>query len=651
MSFDLGKLFIEWRRIVPTGIPNPNNDYHLVLLKEICLARGIERDIVDNVILALEKKEIDPDTKITYKYKDAKGNETDRETTYKSAISRDKEHPAYKAAKALQDKEGGKEKGKKDPTDISGPELADTDDYLGSKKDKKPKDDSVKKQQSNGYVGDKDKTVSKGDPSQTDEYQREHEPDDEEFNKRNEKHKNPEPPPPLKLDGIIKNPKFPKRYIKMLERMSNSRLTTTTKKWEHFSDIPGGAGQIKAQAGELMTMIGSSLDDSEFDNLMNALEEHEQRLLKDNAGSDGKPGVFQKVTSGRVVDNPGSRIIDKTWIQSARNNRKAILDRLEKQYGEGTKIIGSAWDAKDEVEAMGLSDYDNNKGFSTDCYFKVEKPNGEQVIDEVSLKKSTKVNFLNSGAGDFKNWDPDLPDEINQNVYRAKARKRNIDFIEQNRQKVDEFLNSPDSAKVKKLMKSKKITFEQALEGNSRDKQNVLYSIIKELRLKGDEGANKIVEQDAEEHKEFVEQSVKAITENDKMRDGMLNTIRSEFPLKAVSDGEETMAIGPNSLDKETMKQIFGTDNYDEIKEKLVAKPPVPILDKNGEPKKDKDGNIKMSPPFIGYNVEATGEVFPVAEVKIREDGRGYGGQFKFEMVLHKDFAPRLESAQKEIYG
>ena len=65
----------------------------------------------------------------------------------------------------------------------------------------------------------------------------------------------------------------------------------------------------------------------------------------------------------------------------------------------------------------------------------------------------------------------------------------------------------------------------------------------------------------------------------------------------------------------------------------------------------DKDGNIKMSPPFIGYNVEATDEVFPVAEVKIREDGRGYGGQFKFEMVLHKDFAPRLENAQKEIYG
>jgi len=115
------------------------------------------------------------------------------------------------------------------------------------------------------------------------------------------------------------------------------------------------------------------------------------------------------------------------------------------------------------------------------------------------------------------------------------------------------------------------------------------------------------------------------------MKAGMLSEIRSEFPLKAVSDGEETMAIGPNSLDKKTMKAIFGTDNYDEIKENLVAEP--------------------GPPPFIGYNVAASGEVFPVAEIKVREDGRGYGGQFKFEMLLHKDFAPRLEKAQSDVYG
>ena len=479
--------------------------------------------------------------------------------------------------------------------------------------------------QANGYVGDKDKSVEEGEPSETEEFQREPEPNDEEFEKRNEKHKNPEPPPPISLDGIIKNPKFPKRYIKMLERMMNSRLTSKTKKWEHFSDIAGGAGQIKAQAGELLTMIGSTLDDDEFEELMTALEDHEKKLL------DEHPGVFKKKTKqGAVIDNPGSRIIDKTWIKSARNNRKAILDRLEKQYGEGTKIIGSSWDTKNEVEAMGFSDYENNKGFSTDCYFKVQKPDGEQVIDEVSLKKSTKVNFLNSGAGIFPEWDENLPDEINQEVYRAKARKRNIDYITQNKDKVDEFLNSPQAAPIKKLMESKGLTFEEAMKGNSRDKQNILFQTIK-LMSKADESAKAIIQQDNKEHSEFVEKAVTAITENDNMREGMLNEIRSEFPLKAVSDGEETMAIGPNSLDKETMKNIFGTDDYDEIKEKLVAKP--------------------GPPPFIGYRVDTGDEVIPVAKIVIREDGRGYGGQFKFEMVLHDDFSKKLESAQKEIYG
>ena len=591
MITDLNKILNEWAYRTSDGKPDVKNNAKLLVLESVLKDFGWNRNVRAELLNTLIKEDDIVKNKKTGNVYTVKNHNPETQDLVKKNASKDDIKKIDKAKE-----KGGEEK---------------------------PKEKA--KAQSNGYVGEKDKTVEKGDPSTTEEYQREPEPDDEEFDKRNEKHKNPEPPSPLDLSNIIKNPKFPKRYIKMLERMANSRLNATTKKWEHFSDIAGGAGQIKAQSGELMTMIGSSLDDEEFEELMNALEEHEKQLVENH------PEVFKKKNKqGRLIDNPGSRIVDKSWIQSARNNRKAILDRLQKQYGEGTKIIGAAWDAKDEVEAMGLSDYEKNKGFSTDCYFKIEKPTGEQVIDEVSLKKSTKVNFLNSGAGDFENWDPDLPDEINQKVYRAKARKRNIDFIEQNRQKVDEFLNSPDGAKVKKLMKSKGIDLEKALEGNSRDKQNVLFQTIK-LMSKTNEDAKKIVEQDNKEHNEFVEKSVKAITENEKMKNGMLNTIRSEFPLKAVSDGEETMAIGPNSLDKETMKAIFGTDDYDEIKEKLVAEP--------------------GPPPFIGYNVEATGEVFPVAEVKIREDGRGYGGQFKFEMVLHKAFAPRLENAQKEVYG
>ena len=54
MNSELNSMWLDWRAKVPNGVPNPSNDYHLVLLKEICLSKGIDKDIVDNVILTLE---------------------------------------------------------------------------------------------------------------------------------------------------------------------------------------------------------------------------------------------------------------------------------------------------------------------------------------------------------------------------------------------------------------------------------------------------------------------------------------------------------------------------------------------------------------------------------------------------------------------
>ena len=574
----INKILEEWAYRVDNGMPNPGNPLHLVQLEETLNELRLPRKVSEKLLNNLRQiKEDDivknKDSGNTYVVK--KHNPDTQKLVKKNASDSEIE-------KVKQDKE--------EPS-------------------------TEKKVQSNGYSGDKDKSLKQGNPNQTEEYGRDLEPDDDGFNERNKKDANPTPPPPISLDGIVENPKFPKRYLKVLERMTNTKVSTRSKKWSHFSDIEGGAGRISAQAGELLTMMGSSMSDEEFEQLTNTLLEHEQKLIDENP----------------ELKKEGKRIVTKSWINAAKQSRKAIKDRLVKQYGEGTEIVASAWDVKNEVEAMGLSDYDKNKGFSTDMYVKVKKPDGEEVLDEVSLKKSTKVNFLNSSAGKFEEWDDDLPDEINQTVYRNKARKRNIDFINSNSDSVKKLLNSPEGESVRKLMKTKGLTFEQALEGGSRDRQNVLWKTIGLLSKNGNEQAKALIEKDNKEHDLFVTKSVKAITENPKMKAGMLSEIRSEFPLKAVSDGEETMAIGPNSLDKETMKNIFGTDNYDEIKENLVAEP--------------------GPPPFIGYNVDASGEVFPVAEIKVREDGRGYGGQFKFEMLLHKDFAPRLEKAQSEVYG
>ena len=510
---------------------------------------------------------------------------------------------------------------------------------------KKPK----KKSKGNGYTGSKNKTLRNVNPIESKNYQMDLEPNDDVFEEKNKNNANPTPPEPLKLDNFIKNPKFPKRYVKVLERMINSRITTETAKWTHFSDIEGGAGKISAQAGELMTMMGSTMSDDEWNEFTEAILKHEQELL------DNHPDVFKKKNAkGKLVDNPGSRIIDKSWVKAATQSRKAIIDRLEKQYGEGTTIVASSWDAKGEAEAMGIENYKENKGFSTDMYLRVRKPNGEEVLDEISLKKSKNVNFLNSGAGQFKDWlGDDLPDEINQSVYKENQRESIAATGQSIKSDIESLLkNNPEKAKeLQKVFKAKGLDFNQALDnlqnkkGDYRKSSSVVMACIKSLAdwpswgKRNDKGPNEggnIVAQQylreaSEKQTKFIEASIKSISENPKMKEGMMASIREEFPLKAVSEGEETMAIGDMSLDKDTMIEIFGTSNYDDIKEKLVSQP--------------------GPPPFLGYQAEVGDDVIPIAEVSVREDGVGYGGQIKFEMKLHPKFASTLKEATSKVYS
>jgi hypothetical protein len=555
--------------------------------------------------------------------------DTGRQIKVSSGLSYDNNTGGYQAAKSKM-KDAG----------VSDDEIEKvSDDNTDDKKQTKSKSEP----QSNGYVGDKDKSLKQGDPRESEVYQMELPPDDAEFEEKNKKFANPNPPEPYKMpDFLNDNPKFPKKYTKALERMLNTQPKGDATKWGHFSDIEGGAGQISAQAGELMTMMGSTMSDEEWDEFSNSVLKH------DEAFNEANP----------KLKDAKHKIVDKSWVTAATQSRKAIKDRLTKQYGEGVEIVAGAWDNKSDVESMGMSDYNENKGFSTDMYLKVKLPNGEEVLDEVSLKKSTYVNFLNSGAGSFLKWDPNLPDEINQNVYAKKAKERNTSYVSNNVDKINELLKTPEGAAIAAVLKSKKFdSVEQILDPNtkgaSRDKQKVLWTVINALANSGDTSAKEIVDRDEKEHLKFQADSIKAITENPKMKEGMLNTIKNEFPLKAVSDGEETMAIGPNSLDKKTMKAIFGTDDYNKLKENLVAEPPKPIIDpKTGKPKLDKNRKPKMSAPYIGYKIETSGEVFAIADIVIREDGRGYGGQFKFEMQLNqKSFAKRLKQAQADVYN
>jgi hypothetical protein len=399
----------------------------------------------------------------------------------------------------------------------------------------------------------------------------------------------------------------------------NTTANNETAKWSYFSDLPGGAGQISAQAGELMTLISTTLEDSQAQLFFESLFNHEKIQL------DSNPKLKPE----------GARIVTKSWIQAAMNNRKAITNRLNLEY-PGSQIVAGAWDTEAEVEAMGLNDYKRNKGFSTDVYFKIKTKDGkEEILDEVSLKKSTTVNFLNSGTGKLLEWDPNIPDNINPNVYQKNQRKALSEFgskhlktLQKIVAKDEEFLN---------LSKSKKIDLETAVSklqagGGSRDINKIVISAITSAAESGNKDAINYLKYVQETHKAHQKEVISALGNNSKLREGMLSSIREEFPLKAVGDGEESMAIGPYSMDRAVLTNIFGTSNFDEIKEGLFAV-------------------TNEEPPYLAYRAGKKGKVVPIATIVAREDGVGYGGQIKFEMQLDKRFAKILEQANNEIYG
>jgi hypothetical protein len=466
------------------------------------------------------------------------------------------------------------------------------------------------------------KKLKKIDTLKTNTFNAELEPNDSEFEKLNKDIKNPIPPQPYKIpENILKNTKFPKKYIKALERIVNTRPTGDGTKWSHYSNIPGGAGQISAQAGELMTLIGSTMDDNDFNSFYNSLVQHEQELTNTNP----------------KLKSESTRIVSKSWIDAAKNNRSAILKRLNKEY-PGATIVASSWDTKNDVESLGLENYEENKGHSTDIYLKIKLKDGKEILNEISLKKSTVVYFVNSGAGKFSDWDSELPDNLNIKVYNKNERNNLVKTATTLKNDIKKLLDSDSDAakKLKDVIKSKGIDFETALDLLSNGKGNrarakVVYSAIVAIASEGNDIAKNHIINSKKSEKQFTNDSIKAIIENPKMKEGMLSEIRNEFPLKSISSGEETMAIGDLSLDKAVMENIFGTSNYDEIKEKLVAE----------------QGN----PPYIGYKADINGKIIPLASIYVREDGVGYGGIIKFEMSLDSRFAVVLDKANKEIYG
>jgi len=514
---------------------------------------------------------------------------------------------------------------------------------------------------------------------------------DEDFEK-NEKIVSVDEPMSLEeLESILPKPlPFPKKYVKVLHRLLNTKnkgkITISD-----FTDAAGG-GTLESTAGEIVSMIGMSIDDEEQANkFFDTLEEHTK---KNNKGKKNNRGI-----------------IDPSWVESARKVRQGIRDRYDRAFGKGNwKLKNSSWDIKEEVEALGVEDYRRDKGFSTDVYFTLEV-DGVTILDEVSLKKDREANLLNSTSGrmldiiirgnataeDYERYDSlygklksemstddkaflkrmeeehyteEIPDNVKVSKVKKKQEKMHSDSLSSNndaiRKDIDNFLSMSREEQLKSMMNIAKqlnqTPYDKWSEENLEDYKKLfeemkntegtlsldnIKSVLKKLAPKKSIGMRDIqktsasllvLNPESESSKDFdkiVENShnhAKATADyllsNETAREGLLKSIREDFPLQALMSGEESMHLADLSADKDTLKNIFGVDSFEELEQNLKVRETPP-------------------PASIVFSVKGKEEI-PISTINTRPDGIGYGQSWKLEMKVHPEFAKELEKQNKK---
>ena len=565
----INEILTEWAYRIKGGAPDPKNNYHLIILSEAMNSLKLPKKFKVGLLNTLREES---------------------KKVYKSNWPNGK---APKGVKLHKGPKGGLYY-------FGNPETGEPDvDKIEKAKQDKEEPSTEKKTQSNGYTGDKDKSIKKINTSETETFSNDIEPGDDEFN--NDLEIDP-PPDKFEFPEELNNGKFPKKYAKLISRMMNSKRVGTKPEISTLISN-GGAGAISAQAGEVLTLMATSMSDEEWETLQSAMLNHEKEIIDNN----------------QDLKAPGKRVVNKSWILAAGKSRKAIRDRITKKYGDGVEISNTSWDTEEDVNAMGWDNYADQKGFSTDMYIKVKTKDGKEIMDEVSLKKDVNINFLNSSTGKFREWDGETDGtDIDSKVYAGNERENLNKAIEEFGLDLPE-ATSRNSAKAIWMAMVEKTDY-----NTKTGKMNLSDPPTKEELW---------IQSHVKQIRDYTTNATRAIVENPKLKAGMLEGIRKEFPLKSVGEGEETMAIGDLSLDPDTMKELFGTSDFEKIKENLVV-------------------NEDVDPPALAYRAGVDGEMFNVASIVIRQDGVGYGGSsMKFEMQMDKEFSNKLREAHNKVYG
>ena len=375
-----------------------------------------------------------------------------------------------------------------------------------------------------------------------------------------------------------------------------------------------------------------------FDNIDRVNEIFEEIGLEEYDGESLPNIPNQKKLKELGVSDP--KKVNKE-LQDIRNNLASIRsneDIVPKEYN--------------------LSEYNRKENEALETNFK--KLNSE--IRQLDLEKlntpATETfteyfsdgNFSDDVKERFFNSDGTPKTDPKTGKIKPATLKKGIDKDEYNRAKslMDDANKDAKSGeiadKIKKIMKKEKIkdwpTFVDKLESgdlklSGREKNKIMLNSI--LATKSDIAKEHRGDMKQRE-RDFARNSIEAISKDPVMKAGTLKSLRNNFPLKDVSEGSESMIIGDSVFSKSVLEKMFGTRDFNQIKDRLTVE-------------KDSSGQ-----PFLGYSAEVdtngdgeTDSVIPISDINVRADGLGYGNTIKHEMKLRKDFYKRLQELNKEM--
>ena len=638
MSSIIDKILIEWSKDVPNGMPNPSNPYHLVILEKSMDSMKIPKKVAVKILQNLREKDLVKNKESGTTYAVKKHNPDTQDLIKKDASAKDiKDVEKKKDDK----KEPTKDKGLKQDIDFNNPP------------------ESIKKE-----------TEPSDEEFQAQENIKSHVYNPSEIEVGGQQVKLPLTEDTLKSIFKQSPHKFPNKYIKTLSRIMNTqKINKDNPAITSFTNSPVdrekvGAGQISAQASELLMLMSTSLSDAESDLLYDMLE-------KTVGATQGK-----------------NQILDKGWIQASKGMRNSAIKNIKEEFGDDATVEFAGWDSQADFEdGIGLP-Y-GNKGFSTDTVFRVKTSDGKSHIAEVSNKKDLTIHLGSpSAAATEKGLEKagiKIKDSQKASLYTKNAKNRSDEKFKNTKQDDLDILSNMDSMSDEKLLnylsklpdemramfttgnKAQGLTlakdarkylklkdvplpwdksnsefvtkFKEMGLGSAGDSSRVNKAAIFMAYLQYADELNKGVEDGPGMNfihnqvgiigkEPFPEGSQRDVQNNfimnldkPKAREVVMGTIKDKFPLKNLMDGEESMVLGNFRLSPKVCNNIFGTTDYDKIQEKLSVQ-------------KDKDGNYYLT---YGADVEGGEKGIQIAHLKARGKGIGYSN-ITFEMSMAEQF-------------